>query len=258
MNIPIDDRGFTLGVGLFETILAEQGRFAFWQAHLDRLARGCRRLGLPLPDPAACATAAAVALARDAPGAARASLRLTWTGGSGARGLAGPAHPAPRLIATAAPLAPPPLQLSLAIVVIRRNAAAVTSRFKTLSYLDNVVAREEAAALGADEALMLNTDGDLCCGAAANLFWFEGRDLCTPALECGVLDGIMRAEVIRRARVNGVAVREVAAKPDALARGDGAFVTSSLIGCVWVARVEGKDFFFEKKRQNTFSMWDRV
>ena len=252
MNVPIDDRGFSLGVGLFETILAENGCFAFWQAHLDRLARGCRRLGLPSPDPAICETAAAEALARDAPGSTRASVRLTWTGGSGARGLAGPAHPAPRLIATAAPLAPPPAQLSLIIVGIRRNAASVTSRFKTLSYLDNVLAREEAMAAGADDALLLNTDGDLCGGAAANLFWFEGEDLCTPALACGVLDGIMRADIIRRAHAENVVVREVFAKPAALDRCDGAFLTNSLIGSVWVAKVGSKDFFFEKKKQKTF------
>ncbi len=241
MDIPADDRGFSLGVGLFETILVEHGEPAFWQEHMDRLARGCVRLGLPVPASSDCAEAAKMAISRDAAGEPRAALRLTWTGGSGARGLPGPVSPKPRLVASASPLGAPPEQISLATATIRRNAASVTSRFKTLSYLDNVVAREEANAAGAGEALMLNTEGFLASGAASNLFWFEGADLCTPALSCGVLDGIMRADVIRRACTVGIAVREVVAKPSVLFESDGVFLTSSLIGCVAVGLLDGKE-----------------
>ena len=48
--IPSDDRGFTLGDGLFETVLAEAGVLAGPEAHLDRLAAGCAVIGLPSPD----------------------------------------------------------------------------------------------------------------------------------------------------------------------------------------------------------------
>ena len=48
--IPTDDRGLTLGDGLFETILARDGRLVLLKEHLARLARGCATLGLPAPD----------------------------------------------------------------------------------------------------------------------------------------------------------------------------------------------------------------
>ena len=50
MMIPADDRGFTLGDGLFETILFVDGAPRLWGEHFDRLARGCAVLGLPKPD----------------------------------------------------------------------------------------------------------------------------------------------------------------------------------------------------------------
>jgi len=236
MQIPADDRGFTLGVGLFETILVIDGVPQFWREHLDRLTRGCARLGLPAPEAEDCREAAAEALARVH---GRAALRLSWTGGSGARGLAAPISPQPRLTAAAAPAPAVPASLSLATVGVRRNPSSLTSRLKTLSYLDNVCARQEAVAAGADEALMLNTGGMLACAAAANLFWFRGDILCTPALDCGVLDGIMRAAVLAEARASGRPVEEIEAPPSVLATCDGAFLTSSLIGAVPVAAVDG-------------------
>ena len=47
MTIPIDDRGLTLGDGLFETVLAENGALVLWGEHVARLVRGCEAIGLP-------------------------------------------------------------------------------------------------------------------------------------------------------------------------------------------------------------------
>ena len=46
-GVPFDDRGFTVGDGLFETVLADAGRLVLWREHLARLARGCASLDLP-------------------------------------------------------------------------------------------------------------------------------------------------------------------------------------------------------------------
>jgi branched-chain amino acid aminotransferase/4-amino-4-deoxychorismate lyase len=259
MDIPSDDRGLTLGVGLFETILVSEGEPAFWDDHMQRLARGCALLRLPAPDAKACAYAAHDVL-RPHAGLLRAALRLTWTGGSGARGLAGPRHPQPRLIASAAPAPDPPASITLATSTIRRNPSSPASRLKTLSYLDNVAAREAALAAGADEALLLSTDGFLSGGAAANLFWYRHGILFTPALDCGVLDGIMRTQILRAARAAGVTTLEVRARPEELQACEGAFLTNSLIGAVAVALLdghplppltEGRVFALEKRNQKT-------
>ena len=223
--IPIDDRGFLLGDGLFETVLFNAGEPVLWDAHVARLGRGCQTLGLPLPDAVKLLSEARRAVADRRLGRARAAVRLTWSAGSGGRGLLRPEPIHPRLTVSAAASARPDGPAKLIVSTVRRNARSPISRLKTLSYLDNVLARREAEAAGADEALMLNTAGHAACASAANLFWIVDGKLYTPSLACGVLDGVMRAQVIRSAPV-----REVRANFDTLMQAEAAFLTSSLIG----------------------------
>ncbi len=223
--IPMDDRGLLLGDGLFETVLAKAGELMLWDRHMDRLARGCAALGLPAPAPSTCETQAREALTAGGLADQRAAVRVTWTAGSGGRGLDRPEAPSPRLIvgAVQTPLLSSPVRLATSTV--RRNPSSPTSRLKTLAYLDQVMARSQARAAGADEAVMLSTDGRVACAAAANLFWIEGRELFTPSLDCGVLDGTIRGLLIER-----LGAHEVAADPEVLARAEAVFLTSSLIG----------------------------
>jgi branched-chain amino acid aminotransferase/4-amino-4-deoxychorismate lyase len=237
---PIDDRGLLLGDGLFETILAESGRLEDFEVHANRMARGCAVLGLPAPERERLRQAAEGALDARGLGGVRAAVRLTWTAGSGGRGLERPDPPRPRLIAQASPAPAPRGPASLASVDIRRNPHSPASRLKTLSYLDNVLARRAARAAGADEALMLNVAGEIAGGAAANLFWVAGGRLLTPALDCGVLDGIKRGQVLAAARRLGVDAREIRSGVEALAAAEGLFLTNSLIGLRPVARLDGR------------------
>ena len=231
------DRGLTLGDGLFETVLADRGRLVLWAKHMQRLAAGCETLGLPIPDANRCAEAARSALAEAGLEEARAAVRLSWTAGPGGRGLERPAILQPVLFTTAAASALDASPLSLATVTVRRNPTSPASRLKTLAYLDNVLARREARGAGAEEALMLETGGRLACAAAANLFWIEEGRLFTPALDCGVLAGTVRAAL--RDKFSAV---EVAAPREALDGADAIFLTSSLIGVRAVARLDGRDY----------------
>ena len=238
--IDADDRGFTLGDGLFETVLWENGALAAFEAHVPRLIAGCATLGLPAPDGEALESAAIAAIEQAGLQTTRAAVRLTWTAGSGGRGLDRPTRVMPRLIATAAASPKPTTPARLIVSTIRRNESSPASRLKSLAYLDNVLARREARATGADEGLMLNNRGEIACAAAANVFWFERETLVTPALECGVLDGIMRAVVIERARGLGWEVREDRAPVAALTDATGVFLTNSLIGIRPVGTLGGR------------------
>jgi branched-subunit amino acid aminotransferase/4-amino-4-deoxychorismate lyase len=238
-GVPIDDRGLLLGDGLFETVLFKAGRAVLWEQHLARLARGCAALGLPAPDADGLTAAARCAVEAVGLDGARAAVRLTWTAGSGGRGLERPSALEPRLIASAAPSARPLAPIRVLISGVRRNAGSPLSRLKTLSYLDNVLARREALSGGADEALMLNSQGQLACAAASNLFWIAEDRLYTPALSCGVLDGIMRGETIAAARRLGAEVLEVEAEATALDGAQALFLTNSLIGLRRIAERDG-------------------
>jgi len=240
MSIPFDDRGLTLGDGLFETLLADDGELVAFDAHAARLERSCLMLGLPAPDRVGLRAAAAEALADFGLETTRSAVRLTWTAGSGGRGLERPAVLAPRLFATAAAAPKPTTPARLVTVDVRRNDTSIAARLKTLSYLDNVLARREALARGADEALMLNTRGEIAGAAAANIFWLEDDRLFTPALDCGVLAGIARGEVMATAAAAGLTVEEVRARPEALGGAQGVFLTSSLIGLRPVVALDGR------------------
>ena len=239
---PWDDRGLLLGDGLFETMSWRDGEIRCLSAHLARMAAGCQTLGLPAFD-----ADEAAALCRAAPGEAaiesgRAAVRLTLTAGSGGRGLDRPEAPVVRLMARASAITPVTSSANLILARTRRNEGSPAARLKTLSYLDNVLARAQARAAGADEAVMLNNRGELACASAANLFWIAGERLFTPALTCGVLNGIMRARVLERARALGVETRVVTAGPEALATAQAAFLTNSLIGLRPVARFEDRAY----------------
>jgi branched-chain amino acid aminotransferase/4-amino-4-deoxychorismate lyase len=237
-EIALEDRGFTLGHGLFETVLWAEGALAHWDAHVERLERGCRVLRLPAPDRAALRAAGDAAL--DAKGnPQRAAVRLNWSAGPGDRGLDPPSDPQPRLTASAALLGPPPGPARLVTARVRRNDGSPAARLKTLSYLDNVIARAEARDAGADEALMLNTAGDVACAAAANVFWIRHGEVFTPSLECGVLDGVIRREVIAACHALGLPVQEVFANLGRLA-GAPMFVTNSLVGVRPVVSLDGR------------------
>jgi len=192
------DRGFTLGDGLFETMKAEGGKVLRLAGHLARLKAGSEFFGIPLPFAEAEITAALSSLLeRNA--LSDAVLRLTLTRGPGPRGLLPPDQPTPTLLISAAPAAAAhgPVRAVIATVT-RRNEHSPTSRFKTLNYMDNLLARREAQSKGADDALLLNSQGKLVESTVANLFLVIDGDVLTPPLSDGALPGVMRAAVMDR------------------------------------------------------------
>ena len=235
--IGLDDRGLLLGDGLFETVLARAGELVDLEAHLARMVAGCAVLGLPAPDPGQAEALMRRALTDAGLTRGRAAVRLTYTAGSGGRGLDRPQAPQPRLFATAAAAAVAAGPARLMISTVARNEGSPASRLKTLSYLDNVLARRQATAAGADEAVMLNGRGEVACAAAANLFWIAQGRVFTPSLACGVLDGI-----VRRAVMAAWAVTEVAVGAEALDSAEAVFLTNSLIGVRAAASLDGRRF----------------
>ncbi|MGU3493829.1 aminotransferase class IV [Xanthobacteraceae bacterium A53D] len=214
------DRGFTLGDGLFETLSVRHGRPERLEAHLARLSAGAEVIGLPLPSLDLAAIASALV---EASGLADGVLRLTVTRGEGPRGVLPPAQPNPTLLVTLAPRAAPagPARLCVAGIT-RRNEHSPLARIKSLNYLDNILARQEAQARGCDDALLLNTQGRVAESTIANVFAVLDGRLVTPPLAEGALPGVMRAEIL-----NLGAVEAPLAVNDLLAA-DEVFLSSSL------------------------------
>lgn len=228
------DRGFTLGDGLFETIAVTGGAPRRLAAHLTRLRQGAGVLALALPWPDA-ALGLAVARTIAANGLKDGVLRLTVTRGVGPRGLTPPAASHPTLLIAPAPWpeAAAPAQAVIAGET-RRNERSPLSRIKCLNYLDNVLARQEAARRGAADALLLNTAGRIAEATASNLFVVLDGRLVTPPVADGALPGVLRADVI--AALGAV---ERSLVPDDVQRASEAFLTNSL-GVRALVAVDGR------------------
>lgn len=240
------DRGFTLGDGLFETMRARRGRIVNLDRHLARLRRGLDLLGFDLPwSPGDLAAALTATVAAN--GLTDAAVRLTVSRGvAAARGLLPPLDPRPTVAIDATPFAGYPAELitrgmQLVTSRIRRNEWSPVTRVKSLNYLDNVLARQEAAAAGADEAILWNTAGQLAGASAANLFLWIGGTLVTPDPAAGALPGTIRDLVLTQLApsVHLDAVERLV-DPGEVATAAEAFLTSALLGIMPVSQIDGR------------------
>ena len=217
------DRGLALGDGLCETIRVRDGRPLRLAAHCARLRAGADVLDLPVPvSDEALGRALEETLKANA--VTDGGLRLTLTRGPGPRGLLPPPRPRPTLLITAAAEASSssPIRAVIATTT-RRNEHSPLSRCKCINYLDNILARLEAAKRGAEDALLLNTAGRLAGTTMANLFLVIDGAVVTPPVADGALPGVMRGEVLAAA-----GAEERSLKPEDLARASEAFVTNCL------------------------------
>ncbi|MDK2902667.1 MAG: branched-chain amino acid aminotransferase [Clostridiales bacterium] len=81
---------------------------------------------------------------------------------------------------------------------IKRNPTSPLTFMKTLNYMDNILAKQEAVEAACQEALLFNDKGYICEGSMSNVFWIKEGCLHTPSVECGLLPGIARQLVIDR------------------------------------------------------------
>lgn len=232
--IPLTDRGFTLGDGLFETMFWTGTQIRFFDDHMARFQHAIAALEFVLPFSINEIEAGLMALGADAQGG-KAGIRLTLTRGSGLRGLAIPASPIPLLVASIAPASPANTPMILKTVPITRSANSPSSRFKTLSYIDNIMALQQAKMMGADDAIMLGATGNVACASSANVIvHYQGAAL-TPALEDGALPGIVRGRLIKAGLVE-----ESCITPAHLALCESAVLTNALMGIRAIQQIDGR------------------
>ncbi len=237
LSLSAQDRGFTLGDGVFETMAVNQD-VALWRfEHIERLRGAALELGIAFPDAdIENAIDALTHRTRD-----HHVLRLTLTRGEAGRSLAG-GNATPTLIGIVQPfdgnLRFQPV--TLATSGIRRNLHSPSVRIKSISYVDNILAAREARVADADDALLLNTAGRVSCITIGNIFLELNGELLTPSLTEGVLPGIMRRAVIGLARLGGIIVREKQVKVADLAKADCIFITNSLRFVRPVSKLDGK------------------
>jgi 4-amino-4-deoxychorismate lyase len=239
-TIDVMDRGLQYGDGLFETIAVRGGRPRLLAFHMERLAAGCRRLGIAFPAPGLLAREIdAVAIAPDC------VVKVIVTRGSSGRGYRPAAGAEPRRIVSglAWPVRPASDWLEgtrVRFCATRLSGNAALAGLKHLGRLEQVMARAEWDDEGIAEGLMLDEAGLPVCGTQSNLFALVGGELLTPRIDrCGVA-GVMRRAVLEWASRRGLAAHEVAMQPEALTAATEVFVTNALVGALPVRELDGR------------------
>jgi branched-subunit amino acid aminotransferase/4-amino-4-deoxychorismate lyase len=113
------------------------------------------------------------------------------------------------------------------------------SSFKTNNKLLQILARAEAEAADADDALMLNTNGEVAETASANLFWVYRDTVYTTPTGRGALPGITRAVVLELCQALNLPTNKRVIKPESLRKSEGIFLSLSSLGIVPVSAIDG-------------------
>lgn len=229
-TISLMDRGLLLGDGIFDTMRAYQGKLPFINFHWQRILASANILKIPLPlSFEAFQRAALLVLESNRLLATDASLRFTLTRGSGPRGLKPPEKMTPSYFFTTAPITiPTPKHIKLITSTIKKNAASPIASIKSLNYLEHVLARMEATAKQADDALLLNTAGNVAEATASNVFMVKQGQVITPPISDGILPGITRQQVMTICQMLGLNIQEQSISLDLLYQADEVFLTNSL------------------------------
>jgi len=227
-----DDRGFTVGEGVFETLLASAGRLWMPERHHARLSSACARLGLDAPALELCQAVSAELLVRNRLGSSRARVRWTLS--------AGAPEGAATLVVSAVAASAPPASLALWLVPFTRNERGALAGIKSSAYAENLLAQAEARRHGADEALLLNSRGELCECATRNLFLVRGGTVLTPELESGCLPGVTRAVVLALCAEANIPAHQDSLLPPDLDSAEEIFLTSSIGGILPVRSLQGR------------------
>lgn len=241
--VSVFDRGFLFGDGVWEALLVKGGRPFAWDEHMQRLADGIAflKLTLPFPTPRLRDFALQLIKRNRMPDC---MLRLSISRGITARGYSPKGAVSPATVMTLHPLPAREGQGMPRWRVITSSIRAAVNDplrlFKTANKLPQVLARAEADAVGAQEAILLNNDGFIAEGTSSNVFWLEGDAVCTTPLPSGALPGVTRRAILDLCVKRKIKRREKNAKPAALHKSQGAFLTMTSMGVVEIESLDGR------------------
>ena len=240
--VSVCDRSFLYGDGFFETIPVYNGKPFRMAQHLERLTRGADFLKIRLPyAPKELRDLAGQLIEKNQ--MPNSLLRLTLSRGAGERGYSPKGADSPVVVLTQHP-APAvdvenPPRWSLVTSQHHLPASDPLSSFKTNNKILQVLARAEAEAADADDALMLNSNGEVAETTSANLFWVYRDTIYTTPSGRGSLPGITRAIVLEICQALNVPSNKRVIKPESLRKAEGIFLTLSSHGIVLVSSLDG-------------------
>src|SRR6266481_8093505 len=244
-KVSVFDHGLLYGDGVFEGIRFYNGRVFRLEEHLERLWDSARSICLDIPMSMSEMTEALLETIRQND-LRDGYIRLLVTRGVGNLGL-NPTqckHPSVIIITATIALYPPEIYakgLTVVTVATRRtNPSALNPAVKSLNYLNNVMARIEANQANADEALMLNDQGNVAECTADNVFVIKRGQIVTPPVTAGALRGITRSVAFEIAEELGFKTLKADITRHDIYVADECFLTGTAAEIIPVVKADGR------------------
>ena len=244
-NVSIFDRGFLFGESVFETLRVDGGEPFAFEEHLERIAISGDKIGFSLPWSAEVIEKHCRAVLLES-GLEQGYMRIIGTRGMGPIGLEPELAFDPQLFVIMLPLPEIPETvyedgISAALVSVLRNLKlAVDPGAKTGNYMNSVLAAQESRSRGADEAIMLNVEGEVAEGSSSNVFALIDGVWVTPPLEAGILSGITRKVIVELCQGEGIPIEIRVLLPESLKLADEIFLCSSVKELVPVVKLDDR------------------
>jgi branched-chain amino acid aminotransferase len=243
-RLSVFDSGYLVGDGIWEGIRLHDGVLAFLEMHLDRLFAGLNAVRLDPGMSRGQLTTVLYDTARANGMKTGVHMRLMITRGNKKTPSQDPrlTISGPNIVITAEHKTANPAVRTRGVrlfssSVRRPPPDTLDQRLNCHSKMHEVMALNEALEAGADEALMLDTNGHVATCNATNFFAVIGDELLTSTGD-HCLPGITRANVLGVARRIGVPARETDFTPEDLSGASEAFVTGTFGGITPVARID--------------------
>lgn len=245
-RISVFDHGLLYGDGVFEGIRAYNGRVFHLREHLARLFNSAKGILLDLPWSRQEVENAILETIRQN-SLKDAYIRVVLTRGVGDLGLDMRKCKRPTLIIIVDKIALFPetvYQKGLELITssLRRVAPDMLSpSIKSLNYLNNILARAEAARAGAQEALLLNQQGYVAECSGDNIFFLRDGVVYTPPVWSGILEGVTRNVVMQLIQEKlRLKVTEDIFTVFELYRAEEVFVTGTGAEIIGVIKIDGR------------------
>jgi branched-chain amino acid aminotransferase len=243
--VSVYDHGLLYGDGVFEGIRVYGGKIFKLADHLDRLYDSAHAIWLTIPmskEEMAQVTEEAVRRS----GIAEAYVRHVVSRGVGDLGLDPRKCPRPSVIIIVDTIKLWPEEVyetGLKVVTAGTpipQRESLSPRVKSLNYLPHILAKIEGVQAGADEVLMLDSQGHVAEGSGQNIFVVKDRRITTPPVYAGILKGVTRDVVIDLARGAGYDVQESMLNRYDVYTADEAFFTGTASEVVAIRQVDGR------------------
>jgi len=244
-KISIFDHGLLYGDGVFEGIRSYDSLIFKMKEHIDRLYNSADAIKLVIPMTKTKMIAAVIKTLK-ANKLRDAYIRLVVTRGPGDLGLDPRKCSRPTVFIITDKIALYPKEfyehgLELVIVSTNRNLVeALDPRIKSLNYLNNILAKNEAIEAGTEEAIMLTHEGYVAECTGDNIFIVKDGQVRTPPVDIGALDGITKNAVIDLCEETGLPFQETLMKKDDLYEADEVFLTGTAAEIVPVIKIDSR------------------